>query len=264
MMHSFTVFSTLAVASLILAKPLATPAVAPLITAAPLPHMVKPALERRQTESLDECEAKARSFWDDAPDIEYFGDPLALWWQTLGERVHTATLYNDAVWTISELCSITYLATSEIPESLTSAYASLMSASASWVSEFGPTVTSVAQSCGGAGRGALSAGLEVLLATNFDECTSAYGVYMSEALALAASVSSASHAATASPTATPRPAQTGSTSVRPIETASSSSSQAANTTPSSSQSTGGAPRETGFAVAAAAAVVVVAGGMVAL
>jgi hypothetical protein len=59
-MHPFTVVSALAGMSLVLAKPRAAPAAAPLITAAPLAEMVKPALDRRQMES-EECSSKART-----------------------------------------------------------------------------------------------------------------------------------------------------------------------------------------------------------
>ncbi|KAK4098493.1 hypothetical protein N658DRAFT_499347 [Parathielavia hyrcaniae] len=75
---------------------------------------------------------------------------------------------------MTEVCSASYLVDpSAVPESLTSAYESLMSATTSFVSKFGPAISSLAESCGSAGHRAQSAGLMQGIATDYDGCTSA-------------------------------------------------------------------------------------------
>jgi hypothetical protein len=116
-----------------------------------------------------------------------------------------------------------------------------------------PAVTSLAQSCGGG----LSAGLELVLATDFESCTSLYGAYVVLAESIAAQATGLASTDTVSPTAT-----AGNTSSRPTDAASNNEKTDAGA--SSSESTAGAPREAGYVVVAAAAVVVVAGAVVAL
>jgi hypothetical protein len=125
--------------------------------------------------------------------------------------------------------------------------------SASWASKVEPAVTNLAQSCGGG----LSAGLELVLATDFESCTSVFGAYVDLAESSAAQATGLESTDTVSPTATG-----GTTSSRPTETP--SSNEGTDAGASSSESTAGAPREAGYVVVAAAAVVVVAGAVVAL
>jgi hypothetical protein len=263
-MHSFTVFSALAGASLALAKPLAAPAPAPVITPAPHPHMAKLALERRKTTTSEsECESKADAIWEQAQSLDLdFTAPLAQWFISRNGPDQTA-----ATWTqdLTSMCSVHYAAATEVPASLSSAYSSYLSASSSWANKAKPTIESVAKLC----DGVTSAGLEALLVTDFDTCTSLWGAYISAAEAYASSLSSESSApGTASSTGTHKPAATASTGVQPTQTSapgtSSSTGAAGASAASSSSSTGAAPRETGFAVAAAAAVMAVAGAVVAL
>lgn len=267
-MHSFTLFSALAGASLVLAKPLAAPVAAPLITPAPFPKPVNRALERRYTSSEPtECQIKADAIISAAPGI-YLEDYLVEW---LNERQKKHTMDVWATNDISEVCSVNFPSSIDAPASISSAYSSYMSASASWASKMQPIITSVADFCGGAE----SAALEMLLVSNFDSCTSLYGAYMAEASKLAATADI--ETGTASSTATARQGPSSSTVLPPTGTASSSSesgepeatdaskSSAVNDAPaSSSTSTGGAARETGYVAAAAAAVMAVAGAMVAL
>jgi hypothetical protein len=246
-MHPFTVVSALAGMSLVLAKPRAAPAAAPLITAAPLAEMVKPALERRQMES-EECSSKAQAIWDDQPKLAWTsGDPLVSWLSSLSGA------YTALIQDVNIICSIQNPATIDAPDSISLAYASFLSMSASWASKVEPAVTSLAQSCGGG----LSAGLELVLATDFESCTSLYGAYVVLAESIAAQATGLASTDTVSPTAT-----AGNTSSRPTDAASNNEKTDAGA--SSSESTAGAPRETGYVFAAAAAVVAVAGAVVAL
>ncbi|KAH6844807.1 hypothetical protein B0I37DRAFT_378318 [Chaetomium sp. MPI-CAGE-AT-0009] len=247
-MHSVTFLSALAGASLVLAQPLEAPAAQ--ITAAPDARLVKPALERRQTANK-ECESKASAIWDDQPNLE-ISDSVVLWMMSQSEGIETISIDDERY--VSSVCAYAFQTSVDAPAPIASAYSSFLSKSASWASEVKPTVTSLAQSCGGA----LSAGLELVLATDFDSCTSVYDAYIDAALAADNTSNPGSSNTGASPTL--------STTGAPTGTAPNDEGEANDVTgdESTSSSTAGAPRETGFAVAAAAAVVAVAGAMVAL
>ncbi|EAQ92120.1 predicted protein [Chaetomium globosum CBS 148.51] len=250
-MHSLTILSALAGASLALAQPLEAPAAQ--ITAAPDARLVKPALAlaRRQGESK-ECSSKADEIWSDQPELA-ISDSLALWMMSQAEQLQTLSIDDPKY--ISGVCSAAFQTSVDAPAPIASAYSSFVSESVSWANKVKPTVTSLAQSCGGA----LSAGLELVLATDFDTCTSLYDAYMDAAMAYASTVGNTSVSPTESNTSS-GPAETGAPTNDSDGADNSDDSTDGETT---STSTGAAPRETGFAVAAAA-VVAVAGAMVAL
>ncbi|KAK3290148.1 uncharacterized protein B0H64DRAFT_413517 [Chaetomium fimeti] len=253
-MHSFTLLSALAGASLVLAQPLEAPAAAPQITAAPDARLVKPALEHRQ-ENSEECESKAAEIFEDQVGME-ISNSVARWLMSKAESIQTLSIGDEGY--VSGYCSVAFQTSIDAPAPISSAYVSFLSKSASWVNEVKPTVTSLAQSCGGA----VSAGLGLVLATDFDSCTSAYDAYIDAALAADNTSSPGASSTGASPTPSTTAQPTGTTpSDDNIDDAEANDVTDGEST---STSTGGAPRETGFAVAAAAAVVAVAGAMVAL
>jgi hypothetical protein len=251
-MHSLTVLSALAGASLVLAQPLEAPAAQ--ITTAPDARLVRPALAlaRRQGES-DECSSKADEIYSDQPDLA-ISDSLALWMMSQATQFETISIDDPKY--VSGVCAAAYQTSVEAPAAIASAYSSFVSESASWASKVKPSVTSLAQSCGGA----LSAGLELVLATDFDSCTSLYDAYLDIALAPTSSGSEASNTGVTPTESTSGPAETGAPNNDSDDADNSDDGTDGETT---SSSTGAAPRETGFAVAAAA-VMAVAGAIVAL
>ena len=253
-MHSLTVLSALAGASLVLAQPLEAPAAQ--VTTAPDARLVKPALAlaRRQGESK-ECSSKADEIYSNQPDLA-ISDSVALWMMSQAEQFETVSIDDPKY--VSGVCSAAFQTSVDAPAPIASAYSSFVSASASWASKMKPTVTSLAQSCGGA----LSAGLELVLATDFDSCTSLYDAYLDLALAPVTSGPGASNTGVTPTESTSGPAETGAPN-NGSDDADNSDSNDNTDGETTSTSTGAAPRETGFAVAAAA-VVAVAGAMVAL
>lgn len=253
-MHSLTVLSALAGASLVLAQPLEAPAAQ--ITSAPDARLVKPALAlaRRQGES-EECSSKADEIYSDQPQLE-ISDSLALWMMTQAEQFATVSIDDPKY--VSGVCAAAYKTSVSAPAPIASAYSSFVSASASWASKMKPTVTSLAQSCGGG----VSAAVELVLATDFDSCTSLYDAYLEAAMAFASSALETINSGVTPTQSTGGPAETGAPT-NDSDGAGNSGSDDATDGETTSTSTGAAPRETGFAVAAAA-VVAVAGAMVAL
>ncbi|KAH6649558.1 hypothetical protein F5144DRAFT_553431 [Chaetomium tenue] len=254
-MHSLTVLSALAGASLALAQPLEAPAAQ--ITAAPDARLVKPALAlaRRQAGSK-ECSSKADEIWSDQPELA-ISDSLALWMMSQAEQFQTLEIDDPKY--ISGVCSAAFQTSIDAPAPIASAYSSFVSESISWASKVKPTVTSLAQSCGSE----LSAGLELVLATDFDTCTSLYDAYIDAAMAFASTVGNTSVSPTESRTSGSGPTETGAPNNDSDDADNSGNSDDSTDGETTSSSTGAAPRETGFAVAAAA-VVAVAGAMVAL
>lgn len=255
-MHSFTLVSALAGASLVLAKPFAVPVAQPMITPAPLPKMVNRALQARESEADKVCESKADSIWSQAPNLE-IGDPLNRWLESQGSSAGIFTLDAFDPAYITRMCSVNFATSIDAPASISSAYSSLMSATSSFASKLKPAITSVAKECDKGN----SAGLELLLITNFDSCTSLYGKYMSVASELDSSAALTRTDATN--TGSPAATEKGTTSA-PTKTDAGSGGEATDAPASSSSSEGAAPRETGYVAVAAAAVMAVAGAVVAL
>lgn len=239
-MHRLPLLSALAGASLVLADP--------VISAAPF------ALQRRQTESK-ECQSAADLVLRGQPYIDPDG-PLAAWFGSRADSIFTTeTDFPDP----TSACTLQFPAATDVPADLSSAYVSFLSETAAWASRAEPTITSLAQSCGGE----LSDWLEIHLATDFDTCISRFGKYRA---AYESTMTTSTDIASGLPTATPptaTPAPTGSTSTpQPTETG--TGGGAAGAAATTSQSTAGAPRETGYIVAAAAVVVAAAGAVAAL
>lgn len=269
-MHSFTLLSAVAGASLALAKPLAAPApAAAQITAAPVFNFGKAALERRQDDEPNaqqrQCMNKADAILDRAPDVNP-GNDLVSWIQSKHEELDSATRILSA----SDICSVDFPKTMDAPSAIVTAWDAYTSTMNEWIQKIEPTVTSLAQSCGGH----LSAAIEMMLMTDYDSCTSLYANY--EAAISSAGFDGGSEESateTGSPAATrTTAAPTGGATQKPDQTGDDNEEEAGgnneeagdNAEPNTTASTAGAPRETGFVVAAAAAVVAVAGAVVAL
>ncbi|KAL2258809.1 hypothetical protein VTK26DRAFT_7733 [Humicola hyalothermophila] len=247
-MRSLTLVSALG-ATVALAKPLAAPvaAPAPAITAAPLPQMVSRALGQRG-EDKSECESKADAIHADEPHLD-FGDPLARWFETQGNGLNSIDVFDPRY--VRGVCSVHYPATLTAPDSIASAFTSYMSESAAWVSRNKQAISSVAEIC----DDVMSAGLQLLLISDFDSCTALYDEYLSLASELAATAGL--EPGTMGPSTATR--SSAPTQTAPPQSEETEQNDATTDEEENSASTAGAP---GFAAAAAAALAF--GAMVAL
>ncbi|KAK4243664.1 hypothetical protein C7999DRAFT_18007 [Corynascus novoguineensis] len=229
---------------------LANPAPAPVITAAPENLGPGAHLAARQFSLSDggdiqdtfPCQTKLLSLISAVPTLP---TTIASWYSSVAPPFVVVQDSDNLDHSLTSICSEVFSITP--PASLSSAYSSFMSESASWASDIKSEVRSLASSC--AAQPEISAVMEVLIVTDEESCTKSVVALLD---AYNENTTTTKTETETTPTTEPTTERTDGSEDSPE--------------PTTTESTGGvaAARETGLAAAAAAVAVGVAGVVAAL